>query len=94
MEIRITAEELAKMLWIASAAFTVVGFLLTLYGLIVALTLNEGARVQAATFPVAIAAAGVALAIIPWCLASSVSRLIDISDRAGDSRTAGDGSSD
>ena len=94
MEIRITTEQLARILWVASAAFTVIGFLLTLYGLIVALTLNEGARVQAAIFPVAITAAGVGLAVIPWCLASSVSRLIEIVDRTGDPGAAGDGSSD
>ena len=94
MEIRISAESLMRALWIASVAFTVIGLLLTLYGLIAALTLNEGARVQAAMFPVAVIAAGVALAIIPWCLASSVSRLIDSLDRAGDSGTAGDGSND
>ena len=94
MEIRITAEEIMKVLWIVSAAFSVIGLLLTLFGLITALTVNEGARVQAATFPVAIIAAGVALATIPWCLASSVSRLMDSLDMAGDSGATGDGPGD
>ena len=77
MEIRIASEDLTKVLWITSAVFAVIGFLLVLAGLIAALTVDEGARVQEAVFPVTLVATGVALSVIPWCLASSVSRLLD-----------------
>lgn len=91
MEIRISNENLLKALWMVSVALSAIGFLLTLYGLVVAMTLNEGARVQAATFPMTIIVAGTALTIIPWCLASSVSRLVDSLDRARDIDSEGDG---
>ena len=68
---------MTKVLWITSIVFTVIGFLLVMAGLIAALTGDDGARVQEALFPVALSVTGVALAIIPWCLASSVSRLLD-----------------
>ena len=77
MEIRIGSEDLTKALWIASIVFTVIGFLLAVASLVVALTLDEGARVQEAVFPVTLVVTGVALAIIPWCMASSVSKLLD-----------------
>ena len=77
MEIKIASEDLAKVLWIASILFTVVGFLLVVAGLIVALTVDEGARVQGAVFPVTLTLTGVGLAVVPWCLASSVSSLLD-----------------
>ena len=77
MEIRIASEDLTKALWITSAVFAVIGLLLAVAGLITVLTADEGARVQEAIFPVTLVATGVALSVIPWCLASSVSRLLD-----------------
>ena len=77
MEIKIASEDLAKVLWIASILFTVIGFLLVVAGLIMALTVDGGARVQAAVFPVTLTLTGMALAVVPWCLASSVSSLLD-----------------
>ena len=74
---KIASEDLTKVLWITSIVFTVIGFLLALAGLITALTVDEGARVQEAVFPVTLIVTGVALAVIPWCLVSSVSRLLD-----------------
>ena len=62
---------------VTSIVFTVIGFLLVLGGLIAALTVDEGARVQEAIFPVSLTVTGLALAVIPWCLVSSVSSLLD-----------------
>ena len=77
MEIKIASEDLTRALWIASIVFAVIGFLLAVAGLIVALTADDSARVQEAVFPVTLVVTGVALAVIPWCLASSVSRLLE-----------------
>ena len=70
MEIKIASEDLTKVLWITSIVFTVIGFLL-------ALTVDDSARVQEAVFPVTLIVTGVALAVIPWCLVSSVSNLLE-----------------
>ena len=77
MEIKIASEDLAKVLWIASILFTVIGFMLVVAGFITALTVNESPRFQEAIFPVTLTLTGVALAVVPWCLASSVSSLLD-----------------
>ena len=77
MEIRIASEDLTRALWIASIVFAVIGFLLAAAGLIVALIVDDGARVQEAVFPVTLIVTGVALAVIPWCMASSVSKLLE-----------------
>ena len=77
MEIKIGSEDLKKVLWITSVVFTVIGFLLALTGLAATVTVDEGARFQEAMFPVAISVTGLALAVIPWCLAGSVSSLLD-----------------
>ena len=77
LEIKIASEDLTKVLWTTSIVLTLIGFLLAVAGLIVTLTVDEGARVQEAVFPVTLTVTGVALAVIPWCLASSVSRLLD-----------------
>ena len=77
MEIKVASEDLIRVLWIASILFTVIGFMLVVAGLIMALTVNDGARFQEAVFPVTLTLAGVALAVVPLCLASSVSSLLD-----------------
>lgn len=77
MEIRIASEDLTRALWIASTIFSVIGSLLAVAGLIVALPLGDGARVQEAVFPVTLVVAGIALSVIPWCLVSSVSKLLE-----------------
>ena len=51
--------------------------MLVVAGLIMALTVDDGARFQEAVFPVTFTLTGVALAVVPWCLASSVSSLLD-----------------
>ena len=86
MEIRISTENLMKALWIASVALSVIGFLLMLYGLIAALALDGGARINEALRPVSIIAAGAAMAIIPRSLAVSVSNLLDRLDGSDESQ--------
>ena len=90
MEIRIAAENLVKALWVASVALSAIGFLLMLYGLVAALTMNSGARIQEAMTPVAIIAAGAAMSVIPWCLTSSVLKLLDALDGGSESEPAND----
>ena len=50
MEIKIASEDLTRALWIGSIVFAVIGFLLAVVGLIVALTVDDSARVQEAVF--------------------------------------------
>ena len=75
MEIKITIENLAKILWRSTAVLAAIGFLLALVGLVVALTLNANARIGEAVLPVALIVAGCAIAVTPWCLAHSLSKI-------------------
>lgn len=76
MEIRIASEDLTKALWIVSIVFTVIGLLLVVVGFITVLTVDEGARFAEAIFPLTLTVTGLAVAVIPWCLASSLSSLL------------------
>ena len=71
---------MTKALWIACAILSVVGFLLMLTGFIMALALGSSARIQEATTPVAYISTGIAISIIPWCLAASVSQLVNAAE--------------
>ena len=71
---------MAKALWVACAILSIVGFLLMLTGFIMALALDSGARIQEATTPVAYISTGIAMSIIPWCLAASVSQLVNMGE--------------
>lgn len=76
MEIRISTENLIRALWMACVALSAIGFLLMLYGLASAFTVSANARIQEAMTPVAMIAAAAAMSVIPWCLASSVSKML------------------
>ena len=77
MEIRVSGEDLKRVLWIASAVLSAIGFLLMLYGIIGGFSLNRTQDFHAIIFPATIIAGGIAMAVVPWCLAGSVSKLLE-----------------
>ena len=77
MEIKISTETFIRVLWIVCSTLSAIGILLMLYGIVATLLVDDNARIQEAIYPVAIISAAVAMSIVPWCLASSVSKLLN-----------------
>ncbi len=78
MEIKISAQKLLKFLWIAAVALSGIGVLLVLVGFVMALGVDDGARTGEAFTPLYFIATAVALATVPWCLATAVGRMFEV----------------
>ncbi len=72
MEIRISSQNLVKILWIASVVFGVTGFLMFIVGLAFALIADDSLSVLKG---IAAVGGGLALAVIPASLTNSVANM-------------------
>jgi len=72
LEIRISSQNLVKILWIASVVFGVTGFLMFIVGLAFALIADDSLSVLKG---IAAVGGGLALAVIPASLTNSVANM-------------------
>ena len=77
MEIRISSELLLKILWIVSVVCSVIGFVMSVLGIVWSISadgLDEAMR------GVAIVAGGLAMSVVPRSLTSSIVSLLGIAE--------------
>ena len=89
MEIKLNTEAIENSLWVISVALSAIGFLVMLFGVIAFFTLDNSANSREAVGPLTILAMAMALAVVPWFLASSVSRAIANVGSGGESTSEG-----
>ena len=73
MEIRISSENLVKILWIASVVLGAIGFLLFIVGIVLAFAADDSLSVLKG---IAAVGGGLALVVIPASLTNSVTNML------------------